>query len=96
MKNSHNAEPRKSLRYEQFSMNIERISVKCGKVKPSEVYAFDNIPAHSRQTIPYLDGKRIDRETFKSFAKIAISTSYSYRIFNRHGQLEWLAFPSLR
>ena len=51
------------------------------KVTPSEVRALGNIPAHARQTIRYLIGKQAARETFKSFAKIAVSASYY--IFNR-------------
>jgi hypothetical protein len=91
MKNIHNAQSRKSEKYAQLPTDIRKTGVKCEKVTPFEVCALGNIPAHARQTIRYLVGKRAARDTFKALAKIAISTSYY--IFNRRRQLEWIAPP---
>ena len=87
MENINKAQNRKSERYVQLQLDIKSTGVGCDEVKPFEVCALGNIPAHARHTIRYLVGKRAARETFKALAKIAISTSYY--IFNRRRHSEW-------
>ena len=90
MENIKNAQSRKSVRYAPLVGDIKSTGVEA-KVTPFEVCALGNIPAHARQTIRYLVGKKAARETFKSLAKIAVSASYY--IFNRRRDKEWHAPP---
>ena len=78
------------MRYAPLVGDIKSTGVEA-KVTPFEVCALGNIPAHARQTIRNLVGKKAARETFKSLAKIAVSASYY--IFNRRRDKEWHAPP---
>ena len=56
-------------------------------LKVFEVCSLGNIPKHARETIQYLVGKKVARETFKALSKIAISCSYY--LFNRRRDRDW-------
>ena len=91
IENINGAQSRKKERYRQMVIDINDIDEISCELKCFEVCALGNIPTHARQTIRYLVGKKVARDTFKTLAKIAISTSYY--IFNRRRDKEWNSPP---
>ena len=83
----------RSVRYAPLDGDIKSTDVEA-KVTPLKVCALGNIPAHARQTIRYLVGKKAARETFKSLARITVPASHY--IFNKRRDKEWHAPPLSR
>ena len=85
------SQARKTKRYTKLATDLKAATELEAPLRCFEVCALGNIPAHSRETIRYLVGKKAAKATFKSLAKIAIATSYY--LFNRRREKIWIAPP---
>ena len=85
------SQARKTKRYTKLATDLKAATDLEAPLRCFEVCALGNIPAHSRETIRYLVGKKAARATFKSLAKIAIATSYY--LFNRRRDKNWISPP---
>lgn len=89
--NINAAQSRKSIRYRELVRGIDSMTEFTCKLSCFEVCSLGNIPSHTRQTIRYLVGNKVARQTFKTLTKLAIATSYY--TFNRRRDKDWVSPP---